>query len=408
MDSLIKLGIGKFELDWGKYLREEDYSDLFGSVELKNLSTYGYDEYSEEVVLLQKKGFSRPLKEIKKRLDILGFNSNSLESIFNETREFYYLRGYDILISYEEFYKSLVSLNLSEINTVNTECVHEAYELGEYVRRCVFKAPLLMNRFSNRDGIDISFVSDFLENLNPRIILRILSDNTENLDFNVVWFPSKDYLIDRCRITTSSNNVIMIVTEGTSDLLILKRTIDELYPEISDLFDYIDMENYPFTGNGGLQNFCIGLDRIKIQKNILVLFDNDAAGVESYQIVKEKCSDSMPFILTLPDHKDFESFYTVGPQGNSFENINGKAVSIECFLDLKSVDDVPCIRWTSYQKKIGRYQGALENKESFQKLFFKSNLTDGSYDISKLKYLIDYIISKLIDWNSHSHINVSI
>lgn len=399
MDSLIKLGIGKFELDWGKYLREEDYSDIFGSSEVNDISTYIYDEHLEQVVSTRMKGFSRPLNEIKKRLDILGYSSNSLEHLFEDTREFYTSRGYDVSITYNELYKSLLSLDLSVINTVDIECVDEGYTLGEYVRRCIFKAPLLMNRFSNHDGIDVCFVSDFLENLDSRIILRILSDNSDNLDYNVVWIPNEYYFIERNE-ATSSKNKIMIVTEGTSDIKILKRTIDELYPEISDLFDYIDMENYPFTGNGSLQNFCIGLDRIKIRNKILVLFDNDAAGVESYNIVKERCRDLFPFIMLLPDHQDFENFNTIGPQGNSVENINGKAVSIECFLDLNCDDNPPKIRWTSYQKNIGRYQGVLENKDAYQKAFFKSNLFDGSYDTSKLVYLIDFILCMWVDRNS--------
>ena len=401
MDSLIRLGIGKFELDWGKFLREEDYSDLFGSVEVKCLSTYAYDDCIDKVVPIQKNGFSRPLKEIKKRLDLLGYNTHSLECIFNNAREFFSSRGYDPLITFEEFSKSLLSLNLSEINTVDSECVYDEFELGEYVRRCIFKAPLLMDRFCDGDGIDICFVSEFLENLDPRLTLRILSENVDNLDFDVIWIPTEDSLIDRTNTTETKDYAIMIVTEGTSDIRILKRAIDELYPAISDLFDYVDMENYPFTGNGSLQNFCIGLDRIKIQNNILVLFDNDAAGLESYSVVKEKCKNTNPYILTLPDHVEFEQFFTIGPQGSSYENINGRAVAIECFLDFKSVKDTPSIRWTSYQKKIGQYQGVIENKEELQKAFFNSNLSDGSYDTSKLKYLIDYIICKWIDRYSH-------
>lgn len=115
---------------------------------------------------------------------------------------------------------------------------------------------------------------------------------------------------------------------------------------------YIDMEdNYPFTGTGNLKNFCIGLDRIKIQNNVIVIFDNDAAGCSSYNAIKGKCNTSNLLILKLPDYDSFTSFETIGPQGISNENINGRAVAIECFLDFESVNIPTRIRWKSYDDR---------------------------------------------------------
>lgn len=67
-------------------------------------------------------------------------------------------------------------------------------------------------------------------------------------------------------------------------------------------------------------------------------------------------------ITKLTYSKDFESFKMVGLQGNSVENINGKAVAIEDFLDFNSVDKPPCVRWTSYNVGEKKYQGELINK----------------------------------------------
>lgn len=43
------------------------------------------------------------------------------------------------------------------------------------------------------------------------------------------------------------------------------------------------------------------------------------------------------------------------------------------------------------------YQGALENKDAYTSKFKKANLLDGTYDIGKLKYLVDYIIKQWIN-----------
>lgn len=155
-------------------------------------------------------------------------------------------------------------------------------------------------------------------------------------------------------------------------------------------------KNYPFTGTGSLYNFCMGLCRINIRNNIMVIFDNDTIGLEKYhksQLLKKP--DTL-IITKLPDYKDFTSVLTLGPHGESREDINGLAVAIECFLDFDSVERIPCIRWTSYNDNEGKYQGELIDKEAYVKVYKKCNLTDGSYNTSKLKYLIEYLINQWI------------
>lgn len=112
-----------------------------------------------------------------------------------------------------------------------------------------------------------------------------------------------------------------------------------MYPNISDFFNFIDMnDNYPFTGTGNLSNFCMGLSKIDIQNNIIVLFDNDTSELELYNKVKNISKPDNLYICHLPEYMDFRKFSTVGPAGETKCDINGKAVAIECFLDFKSID----------------------------------------------------------------------
>ena len=83
----------------------------------------------------------------------------------------------------------------------------------------------------------------------------------------------------------------------------------------------------------------------------------------------------------------------MGPTGNKVMNINGLAVSIECFFDLKYQNGEPIIRWSSYNQNIGRYQGALEDKEKYIQIFKKNNKRD-DYDLSNLGVLVDYVIGQ--------------
>ena len=89
---------------------------------------------------------------------------------------------------------------------------------------------------------------------------------------------------------------------------------------------------------------------------------------------------------------EFKAFLTVGPTGEVYENINGKAVSIECFLDLSfGFDRAPKVRWTVYNEKSDQYQGALIGKDDYTRVFKKS-LYDEKYNKNKLLFLINDIV----------------
>ena len=154
-------------------------------------------------------------------------------------------------------------------------------------------------------------------------------------------------------------------------------------------------ENYPFTGTGNLTNFCQGLARIGIQNKVLVVFDNDMAGNAAYKKVKALHLPSNMRIALLPSLPDFESFPTLGPSGPSTEDINGKAVAIELYLDLSHGPGTsPTVRWTSYDKKLDSYQGELVNKESVALDFIKRTSLGPDYDVTKLRRLWDHLLGQ--------------
>lgn len=188
---------------------------------------------------------------------------------------------------------------------------------------------------------------------------------------------------------------ILIVTEGSSDTDIIRKCINLLYNDISDFFEFIYMEhNYPFTGTGNLKNFIKGLSKISILNNILVILDNDTAGLAVYNDIKEINLPKNLKVIKLPNHMDFDNFKCKGPQGDSLENINGKAVSIECFLDHNLIDEDIYVRWTGFNDKLIQYQGNIEPKNLLLRSFHQH--CNQKYDFTKMKYLIDYILESWI------------
>ncbi|MBK9165896.1 MAG: hypothetical protein IPM24_00350 [Bryobacterales bacterium] len=182
------------------------------------------------------------------------------------------------------------------------------------------------------------------------------------------------------------------------DSSILKASLPLVAHDVSDFFNFIDMsDNYPFTGTGNLFRFCQGLAAIRIQNNIVVVLDSDAAGSETLQKLRKLTLPKNLRVMCLPPLDECRAFKTLGPSGASIENINGRGVAIECFLDLKykSTGD-PAVRWTSFNRELDSYQGELVGKEKYTRTFFESAGKDTAYDLGKLSYLWKYLLAECV------------
>ena len=392
MGTMITLGVGKLEINWGKNDFYENFRDLFQPNDWKDIKYY----YADNVVEI-KKGYSRKLALVKPRLDLLGYTLENIKTIYESTyTEYCDVMGEyaDSVLTFEEYFNVFSKINLSKVNTLTED---DDWDFGEYVTKCIFEdkeIQRLLKKYSlgRKSG-------EFYENLPPRLLVRVLCENPTAKDLPLQW-----YMADHVENGWSKEedlspkledkDKILIVTEGKSDTFILQTSINKLFPAISDFFYFIDMEeNYPFTGTGNLYNFASGLTKIKIQNKTIIVFDNDEAGIFSYNKCQEKL-DAIPNLkfYHLPDMDEFKNFLTVGPTGDSYQDINGKAVSIECFLDLDfNSPKIPKVRWTIYNEKNNKYQGALISKDEYTRTF-KKHLEDEHYRKDKLYFLINDLI----------------
>ena len=392
MGTMITLGVGKLEINWGKNDFYENFRDLFQPNDWKDIKYYCADNVVEI-----KKGYSRKLALVKPRLDLLGYTLENIKTIYESTyTEYCDVMGEyaDSVLTFEEYFNVFSKINLSKVNTLTED---DDWDFGEYVTKCIFEdkeIQRLLKKYSlgRKSG-------EFYENLPPRLLVRVLCENPTAKDLPLQW-----YMADHVENGWSKEedlspkledkDKILIVTEGKSDTFILQTSINKLFPAISDFFYFIDMEeNYPFTGTGNLYNFASGLTKIKIQNKTIIVFDNDEAGIFSYKKCKEKL-DAIPNLkfYHLPNMDEFKYFLTVGPTGDSYQDINGKAVSIECFLDLDfNSSKAPKVRWTIYNEKSNKYQGALISKDEYTRTF-KKHLEDEHYRKDKLYFLINDLI----------------
>ncbi len=397
------------EIDWGKNNYFNNHSKLFQMQDFGKQVPYYYIDDNDNEIIEYKEGASKQLSEVKQRLEMLGYTLQNIEKMYNENLiELEYYTEENLNISFDDFYKFITSLDITKVDNIASiiEDYDNGFDIGEYFNRCILED----KEFKDKIGLILKdmnkctyIIGEFFENLDPYIILRILAENKNNLQYSVQWSYSdviENEWVKREEIIKPLEDKykILIVTEGKTDSFIIKKTIENLYSNIADFFQFIDMQdNYPFTGTGNLSNFCMGLSKINIQNNVIILFDNDTSGIELYNKVQNISRPNNLYICHLPTYEEFNEINTIGPSGEVKCNINGKAVAIECFLDFSSVDNNPTIRWNNYNKVMQQYQGELENKDKYVRKFKDANLKDGSYDCSKLRFLIDYLIESWIN-----------
>lgn len=195
---------------------------------------------------------------------------------------------------------------------------------------------------------------------------------------------------------------VLILTEGRSDTKVLSTAIHALYPEFSDMFQFLDFEEFSIDGGASMLTKMVKtLAGVRLDQHVLALFDNDAAGLAEQSFVKS--IKELPYnikTMVLPEIELAKDYPTIGPEGERRMDVNGTASSIELFLGREALTDgngmLHPIRWTGWNKQIGRYQGALEYKDQITQRFFErmkdaQNPTALRTEFSELDQLLNAI-----------------
>jgi len=391
MGSIIRLRLGALELEWGKNdMFDRRHSALFLPSDIAKAHYYYADGVVEE-----KPAFVRRLRSTVRRLELLGYTLQDCRKLYEEgiaTTPDYYPAP---VLTFEEFARVLRNVNVTAVQLPEDG----DYDLGEYVARAIFADPEF-TKTESRLGSLTDEDGTFFENLDPYIPLRLLAENPENLDQDIVWtfadiveggWASEDELYEG----VPDENRWLIVTEGSSDSAILRQSVVLVAPDVADFFEFVDMsENYPFTGTGNLLRFCQGLARIKIQNRILVVLDNDTAGHDAYCRIQRLDLPRRMSVSLLPDLEECRRVKTLGPSGAQYEDVNGRALSIEWFLDT-SIPGTPepTVRWTAYNAQLDAYQGELVDKEAYTRHFFATVKRCAVHDWPKLARLWDQLLA---------------
>lgn len=422
MSTPITLKVGDIELTYNTGYIGMDHGMLFQERDRRRLqrpyidSEY-YAQHSQDVTQSEM-CFCRTLGSMVSRLELLGYTMSSVQAEY----EFQSALDHDQYsaslsdgapsdrLSFEQF---LAFIRAHAVGDLRNEynCTYDAdYARGEGRFANDFVVALLPGGELDRDVGGYSERSHFgtlIGFLAPYSILRILAENPANLDLDVVWdygnfvaagwAKNEDFTAGARR-----SHTYLIATEGTSDTHILKRAFALLRQDIEDFFRFIDIEDrHPFSGTGNLAKFAEGLVKIDVQNRVVFLFDNDAEGIDTYRSLQRFTFPVNMRSMVLPDLEELRDFPARGPGGVENADINGRAAAIECYLDLRLRNRPPAqVTWTNYKDSLGIYQGALDFKDSYAKVFYDTSpdfIASGAYDASKLHKVLRAIYTQCSD-----------
>lgn len=427
MGTEITLDVGGMTVAWSKNLVGMDHGPLYQDQDRKRLPCeqidYEYFRREEESPAGFEMSFSRSLRAVVPRLEMLGYRMGTVRKAYDEaTRQWRedrliladMLEANGVIedqvtspMTFDEFLAFVIA---HPVGSLDNEAFIGDDDASDQRIKGRFKGSKDLERIpGDREGMswaysEKTYFAALIGFMHPYSTLRLLAECSANLDLTVDWQYGP--LVENGWATSEEfspcarrKQTFLIATEGSSDVHILQHAFKLLRPDVTDYFRFIDVsERHPFSGTGSLVKFAEGLAKIDVQNKVVFLFDSDAEGVEAFKAISRFKLPSNMTTLVLPNLEEFRQFPALGPNGVTTSDINGRAAAIECYLDLNLTQYGPAkVVWTNYKKDSDVYQGALEYKESYAKAFFEQTsetIRDGRYDVSKIERVLDALIDE--------------
>lgn len=179
----------------------------------------------------------------------------------------------------------------------------------------------------------------------------------------------------------------LILAEGTSDINIIRDSLELLYPHLTGYYSFMDFGASNASGSASalvasIKSF-VGAD---IRNKIIALFDNDTAAESAISGLSRTQIPPNIKIKQYPNVEIAKDYPTIGPTGITNMDINGLAGSIEMYLGMDILlheDNFIPIQWKGYDSKLKKYQGEIIDKIKVQK-DFKKKIKECRNDRSKI------------------------
>ena len=299
---------------------------------------YKYNDENDQIIYLL-----APAEKVRRRLYVQGYTDKACQSLWEHE--------YNIKEkSSDDWIKKVTSLGLNQSSDwLNDICADLVLKIKYFKPEYVW-VEIDLSSWSIVYDLELS-----------------VHQNLRRLDTEEFEYESDSFIREI--------GIVLILTEGKSDTEILSNAIQTMYPEYSDLFQFLDFQEFRIEGGASMLTKMVkALASVRLDQSILALFDNDATGLaEQKQIDDIKTLPDNIKTMVLPELELAKDYPTIGPEGIRRMDVNGAASSIELFLGKKALTDCNgqfhFIRWTNWNTQTKSYQGALEHKEDITKRF---------------------------------------
>ena len=381
MGSMVSISIGNYD-----FISEKNtFGDLLTIYSPEDRKVY---KKSEDGETFNQYIFTTTAERAKKCLDCLGHTMDAAKISFEKS------------IQEKDYYVKLFELPSDELNDYSGE-IDEDITFKDWVK-AVKKYSLLLSKdeFSfdckyknlekERNSSNLSTSERMVINSLPfeggsyfgigyehiwkvfRVLLEAFQPEQEIiLDYTDLYESGWcDEVPSDCDFCASKT---IILTEGGYDADVISKSMNILYPYMSKFYSLLNFSETNLQGSSSfLTHYAKAFISAGIQNKIIVIYDNDAAGLNEIEKFEGIPLPSNFRIISLPHISLANNYPTIGPTNVETMNINGKACSIELFLGedvLAEQGQLTPIMWGGYIEKIKTYQGEITNKATIQKRF---------------------------------------
>ncbi|MFC0504953.1 HEPN/Toprim-associated domain-containing protein [Micromonospora costi] len=320
-------------------------------------------------------GYKARVGVVRRRLDLMGFTVAKCERRLVESlEEFRRDDGVDKLVSigrggavekFEASCQETLRIGLGA-------CVEELNGRGNGLSRLQKAALQEIDIFFDLYDDQRMLLSLLLDGQNANKVLRLDLHDLLGAGYFTRNESITSTALQELAEETASSGSIIVVTEGRFDARVLLRALQLVRPDVAGYFRFLDFDSTNMAG---------GTDRVVhnmksfaaagVMNRVVALLDNDAAGrMAETELIRLGLPTRFQ-VCRLPDLEYVRSYPTLGPSGGRFDDLNGRACSIEFYFGrdcLKDLHGAPIpVRWSSFNPKVQDYQGELTNKAIVQK-----------------------------------------
>lgn len=394
MGTYCNVHLNGYQIDSNKSYIAPFYSAIFNESDKRsrmvNWHAY-YTEPPEGQTLVNTTEYATSVKVLKSRLELLGFT-------LDDANQYYVYE----LKKHLDFYRE----HLFEENSIYDRNYIQHFELLREKGLAFWLSLVRAIMDSNKHSWDLSLdrnrevddLQTFILDLSPEefwlgfptpafgYFLRSLlesADDDHEFVLDITSLVAAGYYDQNervCELTAQSQlddvrmfQKIIIMTEGKSDTEFLRRALNILHPELNQYFSFFEFDHSKAEGGApALERNVKAFAAAGISNKIVALFDNDAAGLSAIHRLSKVTLPSNISVLALPNISIANNYPTVGAQGISTENVNGRACSIEMYFGidiLKTEDNFNSVFWKGVDETTKTYQGELQQKSELQRLF---------------------------------------